>query len=210
MPFRPGSAASCRGCSGTPAGIDSADAETVVVNGLTAWQMLHRAARVKPGQTILVHGANGGVGGVLIQLARHAGIRVIGGASPRHHAAISAAGVEPVDYHDPKLADRVKELSPRAVDAVFDNIGGPMMRVSYGLLAPRGAYVCYAIIASVSGTGSLVMPFVKALSRVLLWNALPNGHRAKFYELWAGHKHRPARFRKHLQRRPRTRVHAAR
>jgi NADPH:quinone reductase-like Zn-dependent oxidoreductase len=65
-----------------PAGIDPADAETVVVNGVTAWQMLHRAARVKPGQTILVHGASGGVGGVLIQLAQHAGIRVIGAASP--------------------------------------------------------------------------------------------------------------------------------
>jgi len=82
---------------------------------------------------------------------------------------------------------------------VFGNIAGPMMPVSYGLLAPRGAYVCYAIIASVSGTGGLVMPFVKAISRVLLWNALPDGHRAKFYDLWAGHKSRPARFRKHLQ-----------
>jgi len=121
-----------------PAGIDPDDAETVVVNGVTAWQMLHRAARVKPGQTILVHGASGSVGGVLIQLAQHEGIRVIGTASPRHHDALRAAGVEPVDYNDPKLADRVRELSPRGVDAVFDNIGGPMMRVSYGLLAPRG------------------------------------------------------------------------
>ncbi|MBT2230256.1 medium chain dehydrogenase/reductase family protein [Nonomuraea sp. NEAU-A123] len=182
-----------------PAGIDPAEAETVVVNGVTAWQMLHRAARVKPGQTILVHGANGGVGGILIQLAQHAGIRVIGGASPRHHDALRAAGVEPVDYNDPNLADRVRELSPGGVDAVFDNIGGPMTRVSYGLLAPRGALVCYAIIAGVGGTGGLVMPFMEALSRVLLWNALPNGHRASFYDLWAGHKRRPARFRKHLE-----------
>ena len=82
---------------------------------------------------------------------------------------------------------------------MFDNIGGPMMRVAYGLLAPRGALVCYAIIAGVSGTGGLVLPFVKAVSRVLLWNALPNGHRATFYDLWAGHKRRPARFRKHLE-----------
>jgi NADPH:quinone reductase-like Zn-dependent oxidoreductase len=182
-----------------PAGIDPADAETVVVNGVTAWQMLHRAARVKPSQTILVHGANGGVGGILIQLAQHAGIRVIGAASPRHHDALRAAGVEPVDYNDPNLADRVRELSPRGVDAVFDNIGGPMTRVSYGLLAPRGALVCYAIVAGVSDTGGLVLPFMKALSRVLLWNALPNGHRATFYDLWAGHKTRPARFRKHLE-----------
>ncbi|WP_371778540.1 medium chain dehydrogenase/reductase family protein [Streptosporangium subroseum] len=182
-----------------PVGVDPADAETVVVNGVTAWQMLHRAARVKSGQTILVHGANGGVGGILIQLAQHAGIRVIGAASPRHHDALRAAGVEPVDYNDPDLADRVRELSPRGVDAVFDNIGGPMTRVSYGLLAPRGVLVCYAIIAGVSDTGGLVLPFMKALGRVLLWNALPNGHRATFYDLWAGHKVRPARFRKHLE-----------
>lgn len=68
-----------------PETVSSADAETVVVNGVTAWQMLHRAARVQPGQTILLFGANGGVGGILIQLARHAGIHVIGAASPRHH-----------------------------------------------------------------------------------------------------------------------------
>lgn len=85
------------------------------------------------------------------------------------------------------------------MDAVFDNVGGPMMRVSYRLLAPRGALVCYAIIAGVSGTGSLLMPFAKALSRVLLWNTLPNGHRVTFYNLWSGHKRRPARFRRHLE-----------
>jgi len=59
-----------------PAGLDPAEAETVVVNGITAWQMLHRTAHVQPGQTILVHGVNGGVGTTLVQLARHAGVRV--------------------------------------------------------------------------------------------------------------------------------------
>jgi NADPH:quinone reductase-like Zn-dependent oxidoreductase len=53
-----------------PAGLDPAEAETFVVNGITAWQMLHRIANVQPGQTILVHGANGGVGSTLVQLAR--------------------------------------------------------------------------------------------------------------------------------------------
>ena len=74
-----------------------------------------------------------------------------------------------------------------------------MTRVSWGLLAPRGVLVCYAIIAGVSDTGGLVLPFMKALGQVLLWNALPNGQRATFYDLWAGHKVRPARFRKHLE-----------
>ena len=58
-----------------PDGVDAADAETVVVNGITAWQMLHRTARVRAGATIVVLGANGGVGSTLVQLARHAGIR---------------------------------------------------------------------------------------------------------------------------------------
>jgi len=90
-------------------------------------------------------------------------------------------------------------LAPGGVDAVFDNIGGPMTRVSYDLLAPGGTLVCYAIIAGVSGTGGLVMPFMKALGQVLLWNTLPNGHRATFYDLWAGHTTRPARFRRRLE-----------
>ncbi|MEU7054312.1 alcohol dehydrogenase catalytic domain-containing protein, partial [Streptomyces eurythermus] len=59
-----------------PDGIGAAAAETVVINGITAWQMLHRKARVRAGQTVLVHGANGGVGSVLVQLARAAGARV--------------------------------------------------------------------------------------------------------------------------------------
>ncbi|MDJ0337308.1 medium chain dehydrogenase/reductase family protein [Cryobacterium sp. PH31-O1] len=182
-----------------PAGIDPADAETVVVNGVTAWQMLHRSARVKAGQTVLLHGANGGVGGILIQLAQHAGVRVIGTASPRHHDALRAAGVDPVDYNDPNLAARVLELAPNGVDAVFDNVGGEMARTSFGLLAPGGVLVCYSIIAEVGGTGGLLMPFAKAIGHIALWNLLPNGRRATFYDLWAGHKRRPARFRKHLE-----------
>ncbi|MYR61488.1 alcohol dehydrogenase catalytic domain-containing protein, partial [Streptomyces sp. SID625] len=60
-----------------PAGLDPAEAETVVINGITAWQMLHRKARVRAGRTVLVHGANGGVGSVLVQLAAAAGAKVI-------------------------------------------------------------------------------------------------------------------------------------
>ena len=95
-----------------PAGVSAEHAEAVTVNGVTAWQMLHRAARVERGQTILVFGANGGVGGLLIQLAHHAGVRVIGAASPRHHDALRRDGVEPVDYNAPDLAETVRALAP--------------------------------------------------------------------------------------------------
>jgi len=182
-----------------PDAVSSADAETVVVNGVTAWQMLHRAARVQPGQTILLFGANGGVGGILIQLARHAGIHVIGAASPRHHETLRAAGVTPVDYNDPDLAARVRQIAPGGVDAVFDNIGGEITKTAWTLLAPGGALVSYSLISALSGERGLLMPFVAAIGQALLWTALPNGKRATFYDLWSGHSLRPARFRRHLE-----------
>lgn len=78
-----------------PEGPGAAEAETVVVNGITAWQMLHRTSRVRAGQRVLVHGAGGGVGLILIQLARAAGVQVIGTASARHYDALRELDVTP-------------------------------------------------------------------------------------------------------------------
>lgn len=182
-----------------PAGLDPAEAETLVVNGATAWQMLHRTAAVRAGQTILVHGANGGVGTTLVQLARHAGVRVIGVASPRHHAALRELGVEPVDYADlDALVARVRELAPGGVDAVFDNIGGATLHASWGLLAPGGRLVSYAISSALDGTESVFLEFARTLARITAWNLLPNGRHAGFYNVWSGHSLRPRRFRARL------------
>ena len=182
-----------------PDGVASEDAEAVAVNGVTAWQMLHRAARVERGQTVLIFGANGGVGGILIQLAHHAGILVIGAASERHHEALRRDGVEPVDYADPDLAKTVRALAPAGVDAVFDNVGGATTATAWKLLAPGGTLVSYAIVGAVSKKQNLWPSFLKHLGRILAWNALPNGKRAAFYNLWAGHTTAKARFRRHLE-----------
>jgi NADPH:quinone reductase-like Zn-dependent oxidoreductase len=182
-----------------PDGIAPEDAETVVVNGVTAWQMLHRAARVEPGQTVLLFGANSGVGGILIQLAQDHGVHVIGAASPRHHDALRAAGVTPVDYADPDLAAKVREVSPGGVDAVFDNVGGATTRTAFSLLARGGTLVTYSIISAISGDGGLAAPFIRAIAQAALWSALPNGKRATFYDLWAGHSVHPVRFRRRLE-----------
>src|SRR4051812_40602700 len=121
-----------------PDGVGAAEAETVVVNGVTAWQMLHRKARIGAGRTVLVHGANGGVGAVLVQLARAAGAKVIGTASVRHHGSLREQGVIPVDYRTEDVAARVRELAPGGVDAVFDHVGGRSAVDSWHLLAPGG------------------------------------------------------------------------
>ncbi|MFF1543766.1 medium chain dehydrogenase/reductase family protein [Streptomyces sp. NPDC058291] len=182
-----------------PDGIDPAEAETLVVSGITAWQMLNRKARVRAGQTVLVHGANSGVGSILVQLARAAGVRVIGTASVRHHDALREQGVTPVDYRTGDVAARVRELAPRGVDAVFDHVGGRGIVDSWNLLAPGGTLVSYGTASTRDDEGSRQWPVLKLLGRLWLWNALPNRRRALFFNVWAGRALSKNRFRARLR-----------
>ncbi|MFD3515839.1 medium chain dehydrogenase/reductase family protein [Streptomyces sp. NPDC058657] len=182
-----------------PDGVGAAEAETLVVNGITAWQMLHRKARVRAGRTILVHGANGGVGSVLVQLARAAGVQVIGTASARHHAALRKRGVVPVDYRTEDVPARVRDLAPRGVDAVFDHVGGRSVIDSWRLLAPGGTLVSYGTASTRDDRGSKQWPVLKILGRVWWWNILPNGRSAYFYNVWAGRALARNRFRDRLR-----------
>jgi len=182
-----------------PDGVDAAAAETAVVNGVTAWQMLHRLARVRAGQTILVHGATSGVGVLLVQLARLAGARVLGTASPAKHDAVRALGAEPLDYHGDDLVARVRALAPGGVDAVFDHVGGQSLRDAWRMLARDGTVVSYGIASLRDAQGSLLLAFIPLLARIYLWNALPNGRHAHFYNLWGGKSLRPRKFHRELR-----------
>lgn len=169
-----------------PEAVDAAAAETVLVNGITAWQMLHRIAKVRTGGTIVVLGANGGVGSTLVQLARHAGITVIGTASQRHHTTVRELGATPVDYRDPDMYRRIQELAPDGVDAVFDHVGGAGVEQSWQLLRKGGTLVSYGTAATKDEEGNSQLPVLKLFARLAAWNALPNGKGAHFYNFWAG------------------------
>src|ERR671916_478702 len=164
-----------------PEGLAPAEAVAAVTNGVTAWQMLHRAARVRPGQIVLVHGASGGVGTLLVQLARLAGAEVIGTASARKHEHVRSLGAVPVDYKNDDVPARVREISPGGVDAVFDHVGGPGLVDSYRMLRRGGTLVTYGSASTLDGTGHWIRPYVPILGRVLLWSAMPNGKKATFY-----------------------------
>jgi NADPH:quinone reductase-like Zn-dependent oxidoreductase len=179
-----------------PAGLDAAEAETFVVNGITAWQMLHRKARVRAGGTILVHGAGGGVGTTLVQLARAAGIEVIGTASARNADVVTALGATALDYRGDVPAE-VRKLAPGGVDAVFDHVGGPGIADSFRLLAPGGTLVAYGSASTRDTGGSPRLPVLKLFARLLWWNALPNRRRTHFYNVWGGKRNLP-RFRARL------------
>ncbi|WP_067700846.1 medium chain dehydrogenase/reductase family protein [Nocardia jejuensis] len=179
-----------------PNGLSAEAAETFVVNGITAWQMLHRFAKIRAGQTILVHGANGGVGSTLVQLARVAGVRVIGTASARNAGAVAALGAIPVDYRGDVPA-QVRAIAPEGVDAVFDHVGGPGIVDSFRLLAPGGTLMSYGTAATKNDEGDSRLPVLKLFARLMWWNLLPNKRSAHFYNIWAG-KRRIAKFREEL------------
>jgi NADPH:quinone reductase-like Zn-dependent oxidoreductase len=120
-----------------PRSLDHLAAAGVPLVGLTAWQALFDVARLRAGQTILVHAAAGGVGHVAVQLAKWRGARVIGTASGRNEAFLRQLGVDHVvDYVVDRFEQRVHE-----VDVVLDPIGGETRERSWNVLAKGGLLV---------------------------------------------------------------------
>jgi len=115
--------------------IDPVSAAGVPLTGLTALQLIRRL-HLRLGETVLVHNASGGVGQFACQLARLAGARVIGTASPGNHDHLRSLGVEPVAYGG-GLEESVRALAPEGVDVVVDLIGG-VLDDSDRLLTPGG------------------------------------------------------------------------
>ncbi|MDQ0366820.1 medium chain dehydrogenase/reductase family protein [Catenuloplanes indicus] len=182
-----------------PVGLDPAAVETVVVNGITAWQMLHGLAKTPRGGTIVVLGANGGVGSTLLQLARHAGISVIGTAAERHHAMVRELGATPVDYRDPGMFDTIRRLAPDGVHAVFDHVGGSGLKRSWQMLRRDGTLVSYGAAATKNDEGNAQLPFIAAYARIKQWHYSPNPRSAYQYSFWDGSRKKDE-FRAHLAR----------
>ncbi|TDV52493.1 medium chain dehydrogenase/reductase family protein [Actinophytocola oryzae] len=168
-----------------PDGLDSGVAAAATMNGVTAWQMVHETARVRQGQTVLVHGASGGVGTLLVQLAVAAGARVLGTASKGKHDAVRALGAEPIDYRE-DVAAAVRALAPKGVDAVFDHLGGDSLAQSYALLADGGILVNYGSASTLKDDNHWAVPYVRTMGRFAGWwlgrlAGRARGRRASFY-----------------------------
>ncbi len=138
-----------RAAAAKPASLSFAQAAALPLAGLTAYQSLHRLG-LTSGQTVLIHGANGGVGSFAVQIAAAAGARVIGTASPRSHERVRGLGAEPVAYGQ-GLAERVRELAPEGVDLVLDYVGG-VLEETLAVLAPDGRHASI-VDGSVMGSG---------------------------------------------------------
>jgi NADPH:quinone reductase len=133
-----------------PIGLDPADVVSLVLNYITAYQMLHRCAHIKSGESILINGgAAGGVGTALLQLGKLVNLdKMFGTASAEKHGIVSDLGGIPIDYKSVNLDQEIIRLTSHndnepGVDAVFDGIGGKSFKSSYEILRSGGRLVAY-------------------------------------------------------------------
>ncbi|HEY6903456.1 MAG TPA: medium chain dehydrogenase/reductase family protein [Candidatus Acidoferrales bacterium] len=136
-----------------PSGLDAAEAVSLVLNYVTAYQMLHRSANVTPGRRVLIHGAAGGVGTALLQLGRLAGLEMYGTCSSRGASTVSDLGGVPIDYRHQDFVKEIHRLTNEGVDVVFDPIGGSHLWNSRKALRPGGRVVGYGLRSSLRGKG---------------------------------------------------------
>ena len=134
-----------------PAGLDPAEAVSLILNYITAYQMLHRSAKVKAGSSVLIHGAGGGVGTALLQLGRLAGLKMYGTCSARSGYVVSDLGGIPIDYQKQDFVKEIRNLTSDGVDAVFDGIGGDNLWRSRDAVRPGGLVVVYGFTSKLRG-----------------------------------------------------------
>ena len=136
-----------------PPELDPGEAVSLLLNYITAYQMLHRSAGVKPGQRALFHGAAGGVGTALLQLGRLAGLEMYGTCSSQSAAAVTEMGAVPIDYKSQDFVKEIMRLTGDGVDVVLDPLGGSHLWQSRQALRRGGKVVGYGLITSIRGEG---------------------------------------------------------
>jgi NADPH:quinone reductase-like Zn-dependent oxidoreductase len=181
--------------TGVPAGVDPAETATLILSWTTAYQLLHRAARVQRGQRVLVQGAAGAVGQALLVLGRMADLELWGTARGEHAALIRELGATPIDY---RREDFTRVL-PDGFDVVFDGIGEDGYRRAFAALNGGGLLCAYGYTAGVQAQRRM-LTMLMWIARLYLWNWLPGGKRARGYSINLMRARHPAWFREDLER----------
>ncbi|MGW8225785.1 MAG: medium chain dehydrogenase/reductase family protein, partial [Anaerolineales bacterium] len=157
-----------------PSALDPAEVAPLILNYIVAYQTLHRTAKVKDGDKVLIIGASGGIGTAYLQLGKLANLNMYGIASKSKHQILTDYGAIPIDYRSQDFVKVIQQAEPGGLDVVFDGIGGDYIKKSFSLLKMGGIYVGFSNPQSLSG-------MFRYLGLVLLLNLLPNGRSAKFY-----------------------------
>jgi NADPH:quinone reductase-like Zn-dependent oxidoreductase len=180
--------------SRVPAGLDAAEAATLILSWTTAYQLLHRAARVERGQRVLVHGAAGAVGQALLALGSLAGLELWGTARASDAELVSELGATPIDYQ----REDFTRVLPGGFDIIFDGIAEDGYRRSFAALKPGGLLCAYGYSAGVQAQRRMLI-MLMWIARLYLWRWLPDGKRGRFYSINVMRARHPAWFREDLE-----------
>jgi NADPH:quinone reductase-like Zn-dependent oxidoreductase len=157
-----------------PTTLDPAEAVTLILNYIVAYQTLHRSAKVRAGDKVLIIGASGGIGTAFLQLGQLANLTMYGIASKSKHQVLTEYGATPIDYHTQDFVEVIRKAEPDGLQAVFDGIGGDYIKGGFSLLRRGGTFVGYANPLDISRT-------LRFLGQVILLHLVPNGRSAKYY-----------------------------
>lgn len=182
-----------------PSELDPAEAVSLVLNYVAAYQMLYRVAHVEPGASILVHGAAGGVGTAFLQLGQLARLQMYGTASKPKHDLVRSLGATPIDYKTEDFVARIATLTGgRGVDAAFDPMGSAHLQRSEQAVRRGGTVVGYGFYETSNRGGNGALDVVSQYLRMALWAAPPKRKRGAFYDIRPLANKRPDWFRQDL------------
>jgi NADPH:quinone reductase-like Zn-dependent oxidoreductase len=154
---------------------------------MTAYQLLHRTARVNIGETVLVHGAAGRVGTAVLELATGAGLRTYGTCSARDLAAVERLGAMAIDYRSEDFLARVRDLTDgKGVDIVLDGFGGALSLRSFQALRPGGRLVVFGHSGTVAHGRKSWRGWINwyaTTATVALWGLLSPRRRVLVYRI---------------------------
>lgn len=157
-----------------PESLDPAEAVTLILNYLVAYQILHRIAKVKAGDKALIIGASGGVGTAFLQLGRLAGLEMYGLASSGKHQILAEYGATPIDYHTQDFVEVIRQAEPGGIDYVFNGMGEETFERGLAVLRRGGVLVTY-------GAPQSFRRFLLLVVKLLFYNLLPNGKKIEGY-----------------------------
>jgi NADPH:quinone reductase len=158
-----------------PEDLDPAGVLSLLFPYMTAYRVLHRTAKVRSGETVLVHGAAGRVGVAALELGAAAGLRLLGTCAARDRAKVEALGAVAIDYRNEDFLARVRELTDDGVDVVSDSLGGPISLRSFRALRPGGRLVVYGRYSTLRDGHKdwwAVIKWWAAIVTLFLWSKL--------------------------------------
>ena len=169
-----------------PEDLDAAEVLSLVLSYMTAYQLLHRQAKVKRGETVLVHGAAGRVGTAVLELGAVAGLGMYGTCSARDRGAVERLGAMAIDYRNEDFLARMRELPGKGVDVVLDGLGGVLSLRSFRALRPGGRLVIYGHSSTISHGHRSWRGWIEwyaATATVALWGLLSPRRRVSAYRI---------------------------